>query len=248
MARTAKAREPAPSVVFENLTLWQRVYQHLREAILNDKLLPGTELSEVALAAELGVSRGPIREAMGRLAAEGLVTVTPRRGSVVRLLTADELIEAYQVREALEVMAVRLAVPRLTKASLGRLEALAEQMSRHAQQGDMAEFFNANVAFHESFCELSGNRKLLSVYRGLIGEMGRLQTRSLLLRGDAKQSVIEHRAILEAARRGDPEAAGRAAADHVRVPAEILRRGPQSADSLNHDGAALSRQAGKGGR
>lgn len=222
--RLAGERVTGGPAVFENLTLWQRVYQHLREAILTDQLPPGTELSEVALAQELGVSRGPIREAMGRLAAEGLVTVRPRRGSVVRSLTTDELIDAYQVREALEAMAVRLAVPRLSKADIARLDGLVEKMTALVTAQDIDQFFHANVEFHEYFCRHSGNQKLLSVYQSLMGEMGRLQQQSLALRGDPKQSVIEHRAILRAVKRGDIEAAARAAADHVRVPAENLRR------------------------
>jgi DNA-binding GntR family transcriptional regulator len=104
------------TVPFDNLTLSQRVYEHLRDEILADRLLPGTELSEVALSRELAVSRGPIREAMGRLAAEGLITMRPRRRAEVRSLTPQELIDAYQVREALEVMAVRLLISRVTEA------------------------------------------------------------------------------------------------------------------------------------
>ena len=109
------------TVAFDNLTLSQRVYEHLRDEILADHLLPGTELSEVALSKELAISRGPIREAMGRLAAEGLITMRPRRRAEVRSLTPQELIDAYQVREALEVMAVRLLIPRIAEADLGRL-------------------------------------------------------------------------------------------------------------------------------
>ena len=75
------------TVAFDNLTLSQRVYEHLRDEILADHLLPGTELSEVALSKELAISRGPIREAMGRLAAEGLITMRPRRRAEVRSLT-----------------------------------------------------------------------------------------------------------------------------------------------------------------
>src|SRR6516225_1665491 len=116
----------------ENLTLWQRVHDHLREEILAGRLPAGTELQEVALAAELGVSRGPLREAIGRLAAEGLVTVRPRRGAVVRSLSKQEFLEAYQVREALEMMAVRLAVPRLEQAHFERLESLVGAMERQA--------------------------------------------------------------------------------------------------------------------
>src|SRR5487761_1468561 len=200
----------APAI--ENLTLWQRVYEHLRDEILENRLPPGTELSEVALSKELAVSRGPIREAMGRLAAEGLVVVRPRRGAEVRSLTPEELIDAYQVREALEVLAVRLAVPKL-----------AEQMSEHAGNNAVADFFAANVAFHELLCELSGNKKLQQVHHRLAGEIGRFQAPSLALRGSLDGSVLEHQAILEAIRARDVEKAAELAAAHVRVPAERLQ-------------------------
>jgi nitrogen fixation/metabolism regulation signal transduction histidine kinase len=85
-------------MAFENLTLWQRVYEHLREEILSERLPPGTELQEVPLSEELGVSRGPIREAIGRLAAEGLVTVRPRRGdaSLLRLVASAQTFEDFR--------------------------------------------------------------------------------------------------------------------------------------------------------
>ena len=211
----------APAI--ENLTLWQRVYEHLRDEILENRLPPGTELSEVALSKELAVSRGPIREAMGRLAAEGLVVVRPRRGAEVRSLTPEELIDAYQVREALEVLAVRLAVPKLTDADLARLDELAAQMSEHAGNNAVADFFAANVAFHELLCELSGNKKLQQVHHRLAGEIGRFQAPSLALRGSLDGSVLEHQAILEAVRARDAEKAAELAAAHVRVPAERLQ-------------------------
>src|SRR5436305_15144714 len=116
----------------ENLTLSQRAHAHLREEILSNRLPPGTELQELALSQRLGVSRGPIREALGRLAAEGLVTVRPRRGAVVHSLSSEDFLELYQVREALETMAVRLAVPRLRKEHSEELQRLNETMARHA--------------------------------------------------------------------------------------------------------------------
>ncbi len=207
---------------FENLTLWQRVYDHLRDEIMGDRLPPGTELSEVALSKELSVSRGPIREAMGRLAAEGLVTVRPRRGAEVRSITPEELIDSYQVREALEVLAVRLAVPRITDAELADLDELVDRMSEHARSGAVADFFAANVAFHELICELSGNKKLLQVHHRLAGEIGRFQARTLALRGSLDGSVTEHRAILAAIRLRDVEKAAELTAAHIRVPAQRL--------------------------
>ena len=112
----------------DNRTLWEQVRDRLREDILAGRLEPGAELSEVALAREFGTSRGPLREALGRLAAEGLVTVTPRRGAVVTQLSRQEFIDAYQVREALETLAVRLAVPLMSDA-----ERAAELLAEHIE-------------------------------------------------------------------------------------------------------------------
>jgi DNA-binding GntR family transcriptional regulator len=207
----------------ENLTLWQRVHEHLREEILANRLTAGTELQESMLAAELGVSRGPVREAIGRLAAEGLVVVRPRRGAVVRSLTKDEFIEAYEVREALEVLAVRLATPRLTNEGLVRLEQLIEAMEGYAGREEVEEFFEANAAFHASLFEASGNGKLRQLYEQLLGQMSSLRRRSLALRGNLKQSVEEHRAILAAVAAGEPDRAAELMSEHIRVPQRRLQ-------------------------
>ena len=202
----------------ENLTLWQRVHTHLREEILSGELPAGSELQEVALSKTLGVSRGPIREAIGRLAAEGLVTVRPRRGAVVRALSSDEFIEAYQVREALETMAVRLAVPKLTAESVAALERAIDEMSARGAAGDVQGFFEANTAFHLVFFDAAGNRMLADLYRHLRAQIDRHRLRSLELRGDVRRSIAEHKAILRAARAGDVERTVHLVSEHIRVP------------------------------
>jgi DNA-binding GntR family transcriptional regulator len=199
-------------------TLWQRVYEHLREEIISGRLIPGAELHEAALARLLGVSRGPIREALGRLATEGLVTIRPRRGAIVRALSNEEFIEAYQVREALEMMAVRLAVPRLTTEDLLEMERLIDEMATCGEAEDVQAFFEANTDFHQRFFEVAGNGMLSELYRQLRGQIDRHRLRSLELRGDLARSIEEHRAILWAARTGDVERAVRLASDHIRVP------------------------------
>ncbi len=216
----AAMTRPAP---LENLTLWQRVYDHLREQILSGGLEPGAELAEVALSEQLGVSRGPIREAIGRLASEGLVTVRPRRGAAVRSLSQEEFLELYQVREALEMMAVKLAVPRLRAQDFETLQALIETMAHHAERDEVAQFFEANVAFHGHLLEVSGNAKLNELYRQLLGQLGRYRLRSLTLRGSLQRSVAEHAAILRAARRGDAERAAHLMSEHIRVPQRSLQ-------------------------
>jgi DNA-binding GntR family transcriptional regulator len=219
---STQEQAPAGTPGLENLTLRERVFQHLRDEILSARLEPGTELHEVALASSLGVSRGPLREALGRLAAEGLVTITPRRGAVVTKLTREEFIEAYQVREALESLAMRLAVPRLTDADRGRLHDLADRMELHAEEGDARAFFEVNRRFHQLFVAASGNQRLKRMHDQLIDQMGRLMTKSQELRGGLEQSVAEHRAILEAVDVGDAERAARLLEEHIEVPQRVL--------------------------
>lgn len=219
---TPAGDRPGSPARLENLTLWERVHQHLRQEILANRLPPGTVLQEVALSESLGVSRGPVREALGRLGAEGLVTVRPRRGAVVTSLSKDEFLEAYQVREALEILAIRLAIPRLAPEQLEQLEALTARMSEYATANDVDGFFAANGAFHGTLVEASGNSKLQDMYRQLVEQMGRYQTRSLALRGSLKRSIAEHRTILRAIRAGDADRAAHLLSEHIRVPQRRL--------------------------
>lgn len=219
MADTAHAESASTSrATLDGRTLWQKVHEHLRDEIVSGRLTPGTELQEVALASELGVSRGPVREALGRLAAEGLVTIRPRRGAVVRALSSDEFIEAYQVREALETMAVRLAVSKLTAEDIAAMESLIDEMEARGGAGDVQGFFEANTAFHQVFFEVAGNRMLSELYRQLRGQIDRHRLRSLELRGNLQRSIAEHRAIMRAASTGDVERAVHLVSEHIRVP------------------------------
>jgi DNA-binding GntR family transcriptional regulator len=213
---------PAPDAPLENRTLREQVIDHLREEILSSRLEPGTELSEVALARSLGISRGPLREALGQLTAEGLVTTVPRRGAVVTRLTRREFLDAYQVREALESLALRLAVPQLDAAHKARLHEMCEAMEHEAQAGNAARFFEINRAFHSLLVEASGNRKLAALHDQLIAQMGRLLSKSVQLRGGLEQSAAEHREILVAIDAGDAALAARLLEEHIEVPQRVL--------------------------
>jgi DNA-binding GntR family transcriptional regulator len=220
----------------ENRTLWERVHEFLREEILSDRLPPGTDLQEVALADSLGVSRGPIREALGRLSAEGLVTIRPRSGAVVRSLSRGEFIEAYQVREALETFALKLAVPKLTAEDEQTLHALIEQMMEQAQANDVPGFFRTNATFHERLVEASGNRRLIDLHSQLAGQLGRYRMRSLALRGNLQRSIAEHIEILDAAKQGDGERAANLLSEHIQIP--LRRLGSASVKELIELGLA----------
>jgi DNA-binding GntR family transcriptional regulator len=206
----------------DNLTLRERVHDHLKQEILSNRYAPGSELLEVPLSEELGVSRGPIREALRSLESEGLVEITPRRGAVVISLTKRDFLEAYQLREVLEALGVRLAVPRFTERTLDSLDERIDLMAEHAASGDVDAFFEANAAFHEAFMEASENRMLIDTYRRLMAQMRPYRRPSARLRGNVERSVSEHREILAAVRARDVEAAVALQMKHVEVPQRML--------------------------
>ncbi|GAC56164.1 putative GntR family transcriptional regulator [Gordonia hirsuta DSM 44140 = NBRC 16056] len=181
-----------------------RAHAHLRAALLAGDLAPGTMLSESALAAELGVSRTPVRTALSRLQDDGLVVIYPKRGALVRELGPDEIRECAQLRHALETAGVQFAAP----AARARLRARLTPNLRAQQQaltdGDPAAFARTAIDFHRSFAELAGNALMLDYY-------DRLRDRQLLaivasrptLSGDPQQVLDEHRRLLDAAEDGD---------------------------------------------
>jgi DNA-binding GntR family transcriptional regulator len=206
----------------DNLTLRERVHDHLKQGILAKRYAPGTVLLEVPLSEELGVSRGPIREALRSLEAEGLVSITPRRGAVVTSLTRRDFLDAYQVREALETLGMRLAIPRLSDDVLDALDERIARMEEHAARSDADAFFEANAAFHAAFMEASGNRKLLEVYDRLMAQMGPYRQPSARLRGNLERWISEHRGIVAAARARDVDRAVELVMRHIRVPQQRL--------------------------
>lgn len=209
----------------ERKTLMDHVYDLLREDILANRLAPDTLLQEAPIARELDVSRGPVREALRRLEAEGLVEIAPHRGAVVTSLTWQEFIDAYRVREQLETLATRLATPRIGEVELKTLEDLLAQMDAHADAGAVEEFFSVNAEFHQFIVDASANKTLIDIYGPLMARMRRYRMRSLTLRGGLKRSCAEHRGIFEALKAGEADEAARLMSKHIQIPEQILQSG-----------------------
>lgn len=214
------------SASFDSGTLSQRVRDHLRDQILSNRLPPGTHLQEEVIASSLGISRAPVRDALRLLAAEDLVTIRPRRGAVVKALSRADFLAGYQVREALEVLAIRLAVPRITASDLRTLADLHARMRAYARNKQIDEYFRCNAAFHALFVERSGNHWLQSIYSQLMNQLRRYRLPSLYIRGGLERSLSEHASILAAVRRGDGERAAHLLREHIQVPQRILQAAP----------------------
>ncbi len=214
--------EYVPGSGFDKKTLTDKVYESLREDILTNRLPPGQSLQEASIARALDVSRGPVREALRKLASEGLVNLEPRRGASVSSLTKEEFLDAYRVREALEVLAIQLATARLEAADIEKLTDLHAEMLRAAEGEDVERFFRSNSEFHTLFVDRSGNLILQDIFYPLMDQMRRYRLRSMNLRGGLMRSCEEHEAIIEAVRNQDAQQAARLLREHIQVPQRIL--------------------------
>lgn len=189
-------------------------YQSLRSSILNGDHEPGTPLFEVHLAASLGMSRTPVREALQALARDGLVEAVPNRGFVVPRRSMEDMRELFELRESLEGMAARHAAVRATKDDV---DALADLCDRYEQEQDWEQWARVGTAFHTLLVGVARNTRLIGILDSLRGQI--VHSRQSVLRADSERrdaAIREHRTILEAVRARDPEAAEAAARLHVR--------------------------------
>lgn len=185
----------------------------LRRAILSGEMRGGTRLVQADLAALLEVSTTPVREALRDLASEGLIRFDPHRGAVVQELSGDELREIYMIREILEPVALRLAVPKIGPELLDRLAVLHEKM---AAEPHSAEWVDANRQFHLSIYQAAGSPRLSAIIKSLedasVMYIGASLKEVPALRETA---VHDHGAILAALERRDADAAVEAVLDHL---------------------------------
>lgn len=177
-------------------------------------LRAGDKLSEAALAAKLGVSRGPVREAFRALEETGLVRSEKNRGVFVREITAAEAADLYALRAGLDELAGRLLAPIVTDAQIGTLRRMIARMDRLGQRGIDA-YFPLNLSFHDQIVAYAGNRKLLLTYRRVINEMHLLRRQGLARGGGLDVSNDEHRAIIDALERRDVARVTVAMREHV---------------------------------
>jgi DNA-binding GntR family transcriptional regulator len=190
--------------------------QSLREAILDGRLAGGARLRQTELAERLGISRTPIREALTRLGHEGLIELLPRGGVRVLLLNADEALELYDLREALDGLAARLAAARADAAALSRLERSLARMADCVDRGDPTHWFRAHVAFHEEIVRSAGNRPLGRVASVVLLSIRQFHPLLLKTARRLEDAYREHRGIFEAIAARDGEAAERLARAHIK--------------------------------
>ncbi|UBV44667.1 GntR family transcriptional regulator (plasmid) [Deinococcus taeanensis] len=186
------------------------VYRQLSTWIIDGTLAPGEPLRDQDIAAQLGVSRTPVREALRRLEDEGLVETALNRWTRVAALRDEQAAELYPVVEALEVLALQLAVPHLTEGDLERLRDLDMQLREALHHRDARGAVEADTAFHDIWITASGNRELQQTLRALKRKLRRIELAYFNAASCGEASLHEHAAILGALRAGKTESAARA--------------------------------------
>ncbi|WP_255549926.1 FCD domain-containing protein [Microvirga arvi] len=203
-------------------SLTSLIRRELERMIEVGELKAGDRLNENALAAKLGVSRGPIREACRGLEQSGLVHVIVNRGVFVREISNHEAAELYDIRAALYALAGRLLAPKITKKQVAELRRMVSQMEDAADKGELNVFYPLNVRFHEAIVQFSGNGRLLSISTSVHREMHLFRRRTLDMPGRMKISNSEHRAIVDALAAKDGNATAQLMEDHVLKSRELL--------------------------
>ena len=185
-------------------------YGTLRRMILRNEFQPGANVLLEDLAVRLGVSRTPIREALIRLEQEGLVEIKPRHGMCVLPVSIDDMREIYQLLTTLEALAAGLVAGRgVTAKELRLLETAVDDMDVALKLDDLDAWAAADAKFHYLLVEYSGNRRLQSIVAGVVDQSQRVRRLTLRLRPKPVKSNADHRAVVDAIRRGDARAAHR---------------------------------------
>jgi DNA-binding GntR family transcriptional regulator len=196
--------QPSDLSIDRPRSLTATVTDRLRQAIIDSELPLGSELSEVGLAAKLGVSRTPVREALSLLQLQGMVTIVPQKGSYVFFPTEQDIIDICEYRIVIELRAVSFSIARQRDATLAMLRQAFSLMEAARVRADPVGYSRADTLFHEAFIRNCRNRYLQEGYALAAGPIATLRTHlSAPLAGVQERSFVEHRQIAEAFERGD---------------------------------------------
>jgi DNA-binding GntR family transcriptional regulator len=203
----------------------ERVYAHIKQAVLDRRYEGGTLLTEGELADAVGVSRTPVREALLKLEVEGLIKLYPKKGALVLAVSAQEIADVVETRLLVEEHAARKAVTAAPQL-LARLEVLLEQQKRQGEAGDLAAVAVTDRSFHAEIVRSGGNEILSRLYDQLRDRQLRMGVAVMHSHPDRiAKNVAEHSEILEALRTGDPDAAAALVHRHIDWFSNLARGG-----------------------
>lgn len=196
-------------------TLTTIVRDEIAQLIASGGLKGGDRVNESELAARLGVSRGPVREACRSLEEAGLLVSAVNQGVFVREMTLDDARQLYEVRGALSGLIGRLAAQHIDEAALAQLEALVRGMESAAAGHDLSRYYELNLQFHDLLLQQARNQVLAGMYLSTVNQTHLFRRRGLVHKSSLEASNAEHRAILQALKDRDALACAKALEAHV---------------------------------
>jgi DNA-binding GntR family transcriptional regulator len=201
-----------------------QVYAALRDAIVRGRLEPGQRLSENVLAAEMGISRTPIREGLSLLREDRLVETVPQLGSFVARVDPAAIADAQFIREALECAAIRISAQVAAEADIADLEENVANQDRALEKEDPDAFYLLDDSFHHRLCDLSGHLSVWMVSERAKVHLNRVRRLSLEMPNYLEEMISEHRLVIDAVATHDPDAAESHLRAHLRT---VLRELPR---------------------
>jgi DNA-binding GntR family transcriptional regulator len=211
-------------IIKNSKSIRQRIYDHLREQLLNGEIPPRQHLVEAKIAKKIGTSRTPIREALHSLELEGLIESIPRVGYVVKPINEDEVEEICEIRAAIEGVGARWAMEKAPHKLIEDLRKNILVSEEKLAQGDPKAFVELDAQFHETIARLSGSRRLQELGQTLRRHMLRYRIQSIYLTENVSRAIQGHKGILEAIEKGHLEEVNRAIRYHLeQSKRDILR-------------------------
>jgi DNA-binding GntR family transcriptional regulator len=211
-------------VIKDTKTIRRRIYEHLREQLLNGEIAPPEHLIEARIAKQLGTSRTPVREALHNLELEGLIKSIPRVGYVVKSISEQEVEEICEIRMAIEGMAACWAMEKAHKKLIEELKKNISISDLKVSKGDAKAFIDLDARFHEIIARFSGSKRLLELAQTLRRHMLRYRIQSIYSVDNVLRAIDGHRGILRAIETHDSEEVNRAIRNHMeQVKKDVLR-------------------------
>lgn len=205
------------------LPLRDVVFNTLREAILKGDLKPGERLMELQLAAKLGVSRTPIREAIRMLEQEGLAITIPRKGAEVARMTEKDMEDVLQIRKALDELAVQAACDKMTEQQIADLTLSVKNFENSIHAGDLKKIIEYDVEFHDIIYDATDNPKLVTILNNLREQIYRYRVEYLKEKENYPMLIREHEEILEALKQKDKTGVVNVMRKHIHNQAEAVK-------------------------
>jgi DNA-binding GntR family transcriptional regulator len=196
-------------------SLEEQVYLVLEESIIAGEYKPGEALTEMSLSKKLGVSRTPIRAALGRLSKEGLIEISPNRGAVVVGVSDEDLSDVYRIRMRLEGLASAMAATRISDEEKKELLESLELSEFYLGKGDTEKLKELDTAFHKIIYKASGSRTMCKILSDLHQNIRSYRKLSLTVPGRLEKSISEHREIYNAIAGGSADDADKLTSEHI---------------------------------